>query len=44
MYLNLVTKFNIQTEYIFIHNHQPILCFDQLDDHLDRLDDQLDVQ
>ena len=40
MTLNLVTKFNIQAEYIFYRHHQPILCFDQPDDPFDRVNDQ----
>ena len=43
MYLNLVTKFNIQTEYTFctvIISH--ILCFDQLVDRFVRVNDQFD--
>jgi hypothetical protein len=43
MYLSLVTKFNIQTEYTFctvIISH--ILCFDQLVDRFVRVNDQFD--
>jgi hypothetical protein len=39
MYLNMVTKFNIQMN-IFYRHRQPILCFDQLDDSFDRINDQ----
>jgi hypothetical protein len=41
---NLLIEINIQIECVlYHHNHQPILCFDQLDDQLDRLNDQLDA-